>query len=229
MAAVTKLGETWNTTAGNKTVVATPAVGDLIVVVHGMSGWQAGDESTITDNNADGLGTYTKIGASPLATEGGTNGALWISIRNALVGNGSSTTFMATNVGDNGGGLTVFKVTGMSLVGADAARQNKGEPGQAENPPELFFTLPTLTTNPIILAVFGEDNPPALTPPTDFTEHTDTGWATPASGIEVCSVDSGKTEQTYSWSGGALTDHCEVGVELDASAVADTLMPQVFM
>ena len=36
-AAVTSLGETWNTTAGNKTVTATPAVNDLIVVIHGIS------------------------------------------------------------------------------------------------------------------------------------------------------------------------------------------------
>jgi len=33
MASVTSAGQIWNTTADSKTVTATPAVGDLIVVV----------------------------------------------------------------------------------------------------------------------------------------------------------------------------------------------------
>jgi len=219
MAAVTSLGQTWNTTAGNKTVVATPATNDLIVVIHGMSGWAAGDNSIITDNNSGGGGTYTKIGGNPLSSDGGTAGALWISIRDGgFIGSASSTTFTVTNTGDTGGGLTVLKVTGMARIGSSAARQNKGESTQTENPPVLAFPSATLTANPIILAVFGEDNPAAVTPPTSFTERTDTGWATPASGIEVCSVDSGQTGSSYSWSGGALVNHNEVGVELDTTA-----------
>jgi hypothetical protein len=214
MAAVTSLGATWNTTAGNKTVTATPAVDDLIVVVHGMSGWASGDTSVITDNQG---GTYTQIGANPLSTGGGTSGALWISIRTALISSASSTIFTATNTGDTGGGLTVLKVTGMSRVGSSAVRQSIGQSSQTENPPVIAFGSATLTENPIILAVFGEDNPAGVTPPTDFTERTDTGWSSPTSGIEVCSIDSGKTSSSYSWSGGALTDHNEVGVELDTS------------
>ena len=45
MATGTDAGGTWNTTAGNKTVIATPASNDLIVVVHGMSGWASADDS----------------------------------------------------------------------------------------------------------------------------------------------------------------------------------------
>lgn len=217
MATVVSLGATWNTTAGNKTVVATPTLNDLIVVVHGMSGWASGDTSVVTDNNSDGLGTYTQIEANPLSTGGGTAGALWISVRNALIGSATSTTFTVTNSGDTGGGLTVLRVTGMVRVGANAVRQSMGESTQTENPPVLTFGGATLSINAIILAVFGEDNPAGVTAPTDFTEHTDTGWASPTSGIEVCSINSGKTASTYSWSGGALTDHNEVGVELDTT------------
>src|SRR3990170_2072154 len=110
MATVSSLGQTWTTTAGNKTVVATPAVNDLIVVVHGMSGWGAGDASTITDNNAGGGGTYSKAMIEGTSTGGGTAGMLLISIRTALITSATSTTFTCTNTGDTGGGLTVLKV-----------------------------------------------------------------------------------------------------------------------
>ena len=219
MATGTHAGSTWNTTAGNKTVVATPASGDLIVVIHGMSGFAGADDSTITDNNSDGNGTYTKIGASPLSTGGGTAGALWISIRDSLIGSATSTTFTATNSGDTGGGLTVMRFSGMSRVGSSAARQNVGQSSQTENPPVIAFSGVTLTANAIMLGVFGEDNPAGVTPPGGFSEAVDTGWATPTSGVEVCWDDSGNTASSYAWSGGALTDHNEVGVELDTSAV----------
>lgn len=224
MAVGTDAGGTWNTTAGNKTVVATPAASDLIVVIHGISNWASGDNSIITDNNADGLGTYVQIGSAtaPLSTGGGTVGALWISVRRALIGSATSTTFTATNTGDTGGGLTVLRFSGMARVGANAIRQFVGESSATENPPTITFGSTTLTGNPVILAVFGEDNPPALTSPTGFTAADDTGWATPTSGIQVCWDDAGNTATLFSWSGGALTDHNEVGVELNTAAINTT-------
>ena len=216
MAVVSELGELWDTSNNTAhTVTATPAVDDLIVVIHGMSGWASGDTSVITDNQS---GTYTQIGANPLSTAGGTGGALWISIRTALIPSAVSTIFTETPAGSTGSGLTVLKVTGMTRTGADAALQNIGESTQTENPPVIAFPVATLAGNPIILGVFGEDNPPALTPPTGFTETTDAGWATPTSGIEIVFNGDGNTLSSYSWSAGALTDHNEVGVELDTSA-----------
>jgi hypothetical protein len=222
MATGTDAGGLWNTTAGNKTVTATPAVNDLIVVVHGMSGWAAADNSTITDNNSGGGGTYTRIGTAsvPMSQGGGTAGALWISIRNSLISSASSTIFTCTNSGDTGGGLTVLRFSGMTRTGALAIRQSKGEDNATENPPTITFPVAALTGNPIILAVMGEDNPAGVTPPTGFTEADDTGWATPTAGIEVCWDDSGNTASLYAWSGGALTDHNEVGVELNTTAVS---------
>src|SRR4030067_2077629 len=210
----THAGSTWNTTAGNKTVVATPAANDLIVVVHGMSGWASGDNSTITDNNSDGLGVYTRFGTAtaPLSTGGGTAGALWISVRNSLVGSASSTTFTVTNTGDTGGGLTVMRFSGMTRTGSSSVRQNIGQSTQTENPPVIAFGSVTLTTNPIVLSVLGEDSPAGVTPPGGFSEASDTGWSTPTTGREVTWDDAGNTSSSYSWSGGALTDHNEVGV-----------------
>jgi hypothetical protein len=226
MATGTDAGGTWNTTAGNKTVVATPALNDLIVVVHGMSGWASGDDSTITDNNAGGGGTYHKIGTAttPLSNGGGTAGALWISVRNALISSATSTTFTATNTGDTGGGLTVLRFSGMTRTGSQAVKQSIGESTQTENPPTITFSATTDTSNPVILAVMGEDNPPALTSPTGFTEADDTGWATPTTGIQVCWDDAGNTATLFSWSGGALTDHNEIGLELDTTTPPATAL-----
>lgn len=221
MATGTDAGGTWNTTAGNKTVVATPAFNDLIVVVHGMSGWASNDISTITDNNADGLGTYSRLGSAtaPLSTGGGTACALWFSVRDALIGSATSTTFTATVSGDTGGGLTVLRFSGMTRTGLSAILQSIGESTQTENPPTITLGATTLTGNPIILACMGEDSPLGITEPGGFTEADDTGWSTPTTGIEVCWDDAGNTATLFSWSGGATTDHNEIAVELDASSI----------
>ena len=228
MATGTDAGGTWDTNAGNKTVVATPALDDLIVVVHGRSGWASGDDSVVTDNQTGG--TYTRFGTAttPLSDGGGTACALWISIRNSLIPANSSTTFTVTNTGDTGGGLTVLRFSGMTRTASSAARQTIGESTATENPPTITFGLTTLTGNPVILAVMGEDNPAAVTPPGGFTEADDTGWSGPTTGVEVCWDDSGNTATLFSWTGGALTDHNEVGIELDTSVLlAEYVAPTV--
>ncbi len=214
MATWTEAGETWNTTAGNKTVVATPVANDLIVVVTGASDMIAADTLTISDNNADGLGTYSR---AERGEGGGTVGRLEIWVRNRLIGSATSTTFTATISGDTGGGLTVMRLSGMTWTGLSSLRQTRGESTQTENPPSISFTQAPLTANAVLLAVFCEDNPAALTAPAGFTETTDIGWATPTSGIEVCFANSGITSATNGWTGGAATDHCEVGAEFDIS------------
>lgn len=226
MATGTDAGGTWNTTAGNKTVTATPAVNDLIVVVHGISGWASGDDSVITDDNSGGAGTYDRIGTAtvPMSTGGGTSCALWISIRTALISSATSTVFTATNTGDTGGGLTVLRFSGMARTGINAVRQSTRESSATENPPTIAFGMPLLTGNPVVLGVMGEDNPAALTPPAGFTEADDTGWNSPTTGVEVCWDDAGQTTDTLAWSGGALTDHNEVGIELDISTALGTVI-----
>lgn len=222
MATGTDAGGTWDTAGDTtKTVVATPAVGDLIVVVHGISGWTGGDQSTITDNNSGGGGAYTRIGngSTPVSNGGGTLNAAFFSIRNSLITSATSTTFSCTDVGGTGGGLTVLRFSGMSRTGGAAVRQYIGESSATESPPTITFSRTTLTGNPVILFVMGEDNPAAVTPPTGFTEADDTGWLTPPTGVEVCWDDSGNTATLFSWSGGALIDHNEAGLELDASAL----------
>src|SRR5215472_6834494 len=110
---VTHAGSVWTTTAGNKTVTATPALGDLIVVIAPATGVAT---TGVTDNNTDGLGTYTKIGSS--FTGFSTAGDLSVWVRNALVGSASSTIFTAAQGSSTGGGLDVLRVSGMSRTGS---------------------------------------------------------------------------------------------------------------
>ena len=61
MATVAVLGTSvFNTTAGNKTITATPTVGDLIVIIAATSGL-AGGTISVSDNQAI-PGTYDQIG-----------------------------------------------------------------------------------------------------------------------------------------------------------------------
>jgi hypothetical protein len=210
MATVVELGtEVWTTTAGNKTITATPTLNDLMVVVAGATSTGTPTIS-VSDNGAGG--TYTEICS---ASGGGTGGVIKIFIRNNLVSSAVSTIYTATIGSDTGGGLVVFAVSGMTRTGSVAAKQFAAENTQTESPPTIVLGAAVLTANACIAAILGEDSPPALTAPTGWTESADIGYATPTSGLWAGFRSSGETGSTISWTGGALIDHCEVFVELD--------------
>ena len=144
----------WNTTTGtgtNKNVTATPALFDLIVVIGGSSGLSGGVTS-VTDNNADGLGTYSKIGTS--FTGFSTTGDLSIWVRNSLVQSATSTVFTAAQNGSSGGGLDVYRISGMWQAGAGAVRSSGGQStGTAATAPAPVLSETPLTGNPVITAV----------------------------------------------------------------------------
>ena len=86
MAAVTLLGTaTFNTASGTKTVTATPAVGDLIVIFAAHTGNTA--NTTPTDNNSGGAGTYTRIDG---AFKNASADQLQIFIRTATIASATS-------------------------------------------------------------------------------------------------------------------------------------------
>src|SRR5437868_6574824 len=116
MSAVTKLGATFNTTTGTHTVVATPALNDLVVILIVNTG--IATDPTVTDDNADGLGTYTQISAVNWTDTTSTASKIFLYVRTALVGSATSTTFSATGASSTGGGLVVLKVTSMTRTGA---------------------------------------------------------------------------------------------------------------
>lgn len=217
MAAVSLLGSTFTTTAGAKSVTASPAVGDLIliaVMVTGDSTWSAP-----TDNNSSG--TYTLIDS--YATGGASIPDCAWYVRDALISSATSTIFTLANPGsDDGGGLAVIKVTGMSKFGSDAVRQSKKASSGGSPPATGTWTSAKLTTNPVVGLVTAPLNPPAVTPTTSYSELLDTGYNTPTSGIEIQYIDSGDTTNTMTWGSSIATGWRCIGVELDASASAST-------
>lgn len=226
MAAVTKLGtETYNTTNGTKTVTATPAVGDLIVIITAHSGNTS--DATPTDNNPDGLGVYTRIdGALGASSADKMN----VHIRNSLIGSASSTVFTHAPGASSGGGLVVLKVTGMSRVGASAARQSAKQENQAGGAtPTPVFGVAVLTTNPVIGAVGNGTNPATMTPRGSpaYTERNDNGYNTPTRGLESMSIDSGETATSIAWGSSSASAFAALVLELDASAAPSVTYPML--
>src|SRR5690349_16960389 len=106
MAAVTLLGSaTFNTSSGTKTVTATPAVGDLIVIITAHSGNTSA--SAPTDDNSSG--TYTQIGSGAVKATSADQLRMWV--RTAPIAAASSTVFTHAPGASSGGGLVVLKVT----------------------------------------------------------------------------------------------------------------------
>ena len=216
MAAVSLLGITINTTAGAKTVTATPAVGDLILIFVVVS-----NDSTFSAPTDNQSGTYTQIG-STLNNISTIYGAWYV--RDALIPAATSTIFTLSNPGsDTGGGLAVIKVTGMTKAGSSAVRQSKigGQGGSFATPVATgSWTSAKLTTNPVVGAVINSSNPAGLTATTSYNELLDTGFNTPTTGVEIQKIDSGDTTSTMSWGSGSGSLWVCMGVELDASASA---------
>lgn len=209
-AAVSLLGSTINTTAGAKTVTASPAAGDLILIFVVISGDST--HSAPTDNQS---GTYTIIG-SQINVGSAIYGAWYV--RDALVPAGSSTIFTLSNPGaDTGGGLAVVKITGMAKAGSSAVRQSKsGSGGDGTTPATGSWSSAKLTSNPVVGAAINGANPAALTPTTSYSELLDTGYSTPAVGVEIQKIDSGDTSSTMTWGNTSLGWAC-MGVELDST------------
>ena len=204
----------FNTTAGNKTITATPTIGDLIVIIAATSGL-AGGTISVSDNQAI-PGTYDQISSD--FTGFSTTGVLTIWVRNKLIAASSSTIFTATQTGSSGGGMVIYAVTGMSIVGEGAVRgaggQSSGGLGTTPAPVLLRRVGTTysgaqaaLTANVVVGAVANGTSPAALTPPASWTEAPtpDLGYASPTTGLETAFRNSGETNSTITWGGTSAT------------------------
>lgn len=212
MAAWTVFGTpVFNTTAGTKTVTATPAVGDLLVVP--VSHSSTSDDVAPTDNNADGLGTYS---LSMLSS--GTN-MIAVYVRNALVGSATSTTITHAITGSNGGGLVPLRLSGMTLVGTAAVRQRDATNDIAAVTPAIVMPSGAiLTTNPVLgLIQCITTTAGSQTEKSGYAEHFDNGYSTPAQGFQVMTIDSGETGSAIAWGAASPSAWRAMVVEFDAS------------
>lgn len=213
MATVSLLGRTINRIAGTKTVTATPAVNDLIVIVIYHSDPESWPNPT--DNNSSG--TYTVVG-DPLELHN--SRSVGIYIRNTKITSATSTVFTAPAPSvDTGGGLAVFKVTGMQRYGSSAVRQyaqktvSLGFPG-------LSFSKNKLTQNPNIGAIICINDGSTIDPTTGYTEALDSTYSTPAIAYQAQYRNSGDTTNSMYWSGTIASNYIYgsmAGVELDTS------------
>lgn len=223
MAAVTSLGITFATASGTETVVATPALGDLIVIVCAYTGL-----TTVvapTDNNADGHGTY-ELGRSAVKNTSADLLSIWV--RSDVIQSATSTTFTIAPGATTGGGLQVFKVTGMTIAGPAAIRQSAlNINGLATNTPAPSFGgTATLTGNALIGAVFNGTSPATMTPPTGFTESQDVGYSTPTTGLETVFANSGITLSSVTWGSTSASAFSAVLIELDTRIGQTSIFPR---
>lgn len=211
-ATVTLLGTaTFNTSSGTKTVTATPAVGDLIVIVTANTG-STTTTAAPTDNNSSG--TYTIINTAVKATSADT---MQIWVRNALIASATSTIFTQAPGTTSGGGLVVLKITGMSRTGASAFVRSAIQSNRAAGgtPAPVLAATPS-TLNPIITAVFNASNPGNVTARANYTRVANLGYNTPASGLCVADRDSGETSATITWGSTSASAFCSIAVEIDS-------------
>lgn len=218
-ASVTSLGITFNTTGGNTTVTATPAVNDLIIIVAAATGSNATNAATtaITDNQS---GTYTMVVEGDATSSPRVN--IWI--RNSLVTTSTSTVYTATQVNSNGGGLQVFSVSGMTKVGPSAVRQVNKSTGNSITTPAVTMGVAFLTGNAGIGAVVNGTSPAGLTQPSSWTESQDVGYSTPSTGLETVFRNSGETGTTITWGSSSTSQHKDIVLELDTSLNAMLMM-----
>jgi hypothetical protein len=100
--------------------------------------------------------------------------------------------------------------------------------GAAAATPTCVLNSAALTTNALIGAVFNGTNPATMTPRASWTERADVGYATPTSGLEVMSRDSGETATSIAWGGTSASAFCASVFELDITAPAQDLTPSLF-
>lgn len=213
MATVTSLGVTFTTSAGSQTVTATPAVGDLIVIVVAATGFTT--STAPTDNKS---GTYTKIASALKNTSAD---ILEVYVRTSLISAAASTIFTYAPSSNTGGGLQVFKITGMSVAGTAAIVQSQTQANQAASttPAPVLGATPR-SVDPIIGSVFNATSPATMTPRTGYTESNDSGYSTPTTGMETMFLNSGETSATITWGSTSASAFSSVVIELNVTPPA---------
>lgn len=198
---------------GNRTATITPAIGDLFIVVCGVS-VNTNTAPTCSDNNS---GAYSLITTARKATSADT---MSVFVRNALVPNTTSTVVTVATGSNDSGAVHILAISGMSRTGLDAIVQSARQENQAAaGTPAPAFSASALTGNLTIGAVCNATNPAGMTTPVGWTERQDTGFNTPPVGLETVTRDSGFTGTTVTWASTSASEFASLIVELDATAM----------
>lgn len=222
MAAITRLGQTINTTSGTHVIAVTPTAGGLIVIVTTSTGNTSG--AAPTDDQG---GTYTLVATIVKAASADT---MMVWVCNRLTPAAVLTSYSHAPGASTGGSVAAWEVTGMTRYGSSAIRQSAKQDNQAAATPTPVFSVAALTANPVMGVVFNETNPATMTPRSSpaYTERGDGGYATPTTGVEGMSINSGETATSIAWGSASASAFCAVVVEFDISALASGNFFQLF-
>ncbi len=169
----------------------------------------------------NGGGTYTKITSS---TKNASADTLYLFVANQLDPGSATRTVTFTSTGDaaTGAVIIVLRVAGMSKTGTAAVRQTAVQNNQASGTtPAPAFAASVLTGNPTVGFVGNATNPATMTPPAGWTEQGDVGYATPTTGGEGVSRDSGFSGTTITWGGTSGSAFGDIVAELDATILVN--------
>jgi len=198
----------------------TPAAGDLLIATVTASGTIAA--GTMTDTQALG---FTRVATALKNTSADT---IYVFVALHFAAASSMTvTFNCTGDSATGAVIQIVRVSGMSRRGIGAIRQFAVQANQAAGgTPAPAFTAAALTGNPTIGVVGNSTSPATLTAPTGWTELDDTGYATPTTGAEYVTRNSGFTGTTITWGSTSASAFGDIILELDASAIGTALHVQ---
>lgn len=211
MAAVTLLGSTFNTTTGTHTVTATPAVGDVIVIVAADSGYTG--VGTPTDDNSSGV--YTLVNSALKNTSAD---ILAVFVRTVVVPAAVSTIFSHAAASSTGGGLAVYAINnGITKSGTTAILQSAVQANQSAGTPAPVFAAVPTSGNAIITAVFNGTNLGGVAARSSpvYTRDADLGYNTPPNGLDVAHIDTGETSATITWGGASASVYSSIAIEID--------------
>lgn len=208
------LGSSVNTLTTPKTVVATPTAGATIIVIGFFSDPSSAITAGMMSDDNTGAGTYGIVNG---CLNNASANELEVMVRSASVNAVSTTfTFDPGVVTITGGGLIVLEVVGLSRFGAAAIRQSANQNNQAGGgTPTPVLGAAALTSNGLIGAVMNLTNPATITPRAAWSEVVDSGYATPTTGIEVMTINSGEIASSIAWGGTSGTNFGSVVIELN--------------
>lgn len=189
----------------------TPAQGDLLVAFIDKSA----DISEGTLSDTQGLG-WTHV-VHVIGHEGLDHAEMWVANSKAAAVS-MTVTAGTTGAAATGCIITVLRVSGMARFGLDAIRQFAQQADQPSGTkPAPTFGSAVQTQNATV-GFLADGNNPVNTPvPVGWTERSDIGYNTPATGGQSISRDRGFTGTTVQWPNNINTSFGVIVAELDIS------------
>jgi hypothetical protein len=199
----------------------TPTVGSLLVAVVTATGTRD-DSGAGLAKLSNSLGVvFVKVERAHKAASVDTS-YLFVACSFAAASS-QTVTFDCTGDASTGVIIQAFELTGMTRTGIDAVRQTAKQENQAAaGTPGPAFAAAALTGNPTMGLVSNATSPATMTPNASWTERDDVGFATPTTGAEYMTRDSGFTSTTIAWGGTSASAFCSLIVEFDASAATSS-------